>query len=426
MASRSSQLFARALARTPGGVNSPVRAFRGLGREPFFVERAEGSRIWDVDGNEYIDYVGTWGPAILGHAPAVVIDAIRAAAARGVSFGIPNPLEVEMAELICRWVPSIEKVRMVNSGTEATMSCLRLARGFTGRDKIIKFEGCYHGHVDALLVQAGSGALTHGRPDSAGVPAEFAALTICVPFNDIAAVRAAFRENPKTIAAIILEPIPANAGLFFPRENFLQELRDECDRHGALLIFDEVMTGFRVARGGAQELFGIRPDLTALGKVIGGGLPVGAFGGRAEIMDHLSPLGPVYQAGTLSGNPLAMAAGLAQLRELERIDGWSLLERTGAHFEELTRAALRDLRLPWVFHRIGSMFCLFFTGDPVTDLASAKRSNPEKFSRFFNACLDRGVYFAPSQFETGFLSTAHTTEDVERTAAVVREALQTL
>jgi glutamate-1-semialdehyde 2,1-aminomutase len=423
MASRSSQLFAAALQRIPGGVNSPVRAFRGLGREPFFVERAEGSRIWDVDGNEYIDYVGTWGPAILGHAPAVVIDAIRTAAARGVSFGIPNPLEVEMAELICRWVPSIEKVRMVNSGTEATMSCLRLARGFTGRDKIIKFEGCYHGHVDALLVQAGSGALTHGRPDSAGVPAEFAALTISVPFNDIEAVRAAFRENPKTIAAIILEPIPANAGLYFPRENFLQTLREECDRHGALLIFDEVMTGFRVARGGAQELFGIRPDLTALGKVIGGGLPVGAFGGRAEIMDELSPLGPVYQAGTLSGNPLAMAAGLAQLGELERIDGWSLLERTGAHFEELTRAGLRDLKLPWVFHRIGSMFCLFFTGDPVVDLASAKRSDREKFSRFFNACLDRGVYFAPSQFETGFLSTAHTTNDVERTAAVVREAL---
>jgi glutamate-1-semialdehyde 2,1-aminomutase len=426
MPSRSSELFAAALKRIPGGVNSPVRAFRGLGREPFFVDRAEGSRIWDVDGNEYIDYVGTWGPAILGHAPAVVIDAIRAAASRGVSFGIPNPFEVEMAELICRWVPSIEKVRMVNSGTEATMSCLRLARGFTGRDKIIKFEGCYHGHVDALLVQAGSGALTHGRPDSAGVPAEFAALTICVPFNDIQAVRAAFRENPKAIAAVILEPIPANAGLYFPRENFLQALRDECHEHGALLIFDEVMTGFRVARGGAQELFGIRPDLTALGKVIGGGLPVGAFGGRAEIMDQLSPLGPVYQAGTLSGNPLAMAAGLAQLRELERIDGWALLERTGAHFEELARGALRDLKLPWVFHRIGSMFCLFFTRDPVVDLASAKRSDPEKFARFFNACLERRIYFAPSQFETGFLSTAHSTEDIERTAAVVREALASL
>ena len=426
MPSRSSELFQRALQRIPGGVNSPVRAFRGLGREPFFVDRAEGCRIWDVDGNEYIDYVGTWGPAILGHAPAVVIEAVQAAAARGVSFGIPNPLEVEMAELICRWVPSIEKVRMVNSGTEATMSCLRLARGFTGRDKIIKFEGCYHGHVDALLVQAGSGALTHGRPDSAGVPAEFAALTISLPFNDLEAVRAAFRENPRTIAAIILEPIPANAGLYFPREDFLQSLREECDRHGALLIFDEVMTGFRVARGGAQELFGIRPDLTALGKVIGGGLPVGAFGGRAEIMDQLSPLGPVYQAGTLSGNPLAMAAGLAQLRELERIDGWSALEKAGAHFEELTRAALRDLGLSWVFHRIGSMFCLFFTADPVTDLASAKRSDPEKFSRFFNACLERGVYFAPSQFETGFLSTAHGVEDIERTAAVVREALALL
>jgi len=423
MSSASSELFVRALARIPGGVNSPVRAFRGLGREPFFVDRAEGSKIWDVDGNEYIDYVGTWGPAILGHAPAVVIDAVRSAAARGVSFGIPNPFEVEMAELICRWVPSLEKVRMVNSGTEATMSCLRLARGFTGRDKIIKFEGCYHGHVDSLLVNAGSGALTHGRPDSAGVPAEFAALTISVPFNDIAAVRAAFRENPKAIAAIILEPIPANAGLYFPGEHFLEELRDECDRYGALLIFDEVMTGFRVARGGAQEIYGIRPDLTALGKVIGGGLPVGAFGGRAEIMDQLSPLGPVYQAGTLSGNPLAMAAGLAQLRELERIDGWSWLEKSGARLEESMRETLGDLKLDWVFHRIGSMFCLFFTTEPVTDLASAKRSDPEKFARFFKACLDRGVYFAPSQFETGFLSTAHSAGDIEGTAAVVRESL---
>jgi glutamate-1-semialdehyde 2,1-aminomutase len=423
MASRSSELFQNALKRIPGGVNSPVRAFRGLGREPFFVERAAGSKIWDVDGNEYIDYVGTWGPAILGHAPAVVIDAVRSAAERGVSFGIPNPFEVEMAELICRWVPSIEKVRMVNSGTEATMSCLRLARGFTGRDKIIKFQGCYHGHVDSLLVNAGSGALTHGQPDSAGVPVEFAALTISVPFNDIDAVRAVFRENPNAIAAIILEPIPANAGLYFPRENFLQQLRDECDRHGALLIFDEVMTGFRVARGGAQEIYGVRPDLTALGKVIGGGLPVGAFGGRSEIMDKLSPVGPVYQAGTLSGNPLAMAAGLAQLRELERIDGWSLLEKNGARFEQLMRNTLGDLKLAWVFHRIGSMFCLFFTTKPVTDLASAKQSDPEKFARFFKACLDRGVYFAPSQFETGFLSTAHTPADIERTAKVVRESL---
>src|SRR5437588_27666 len=299
MASLSSQLFAQALQRIPGGVNSPVRAFRGLGREPFFIERAEGARIWDVDGNEYIDYVGSWGPAILGHAPAVIIDAIRKTAARGVSFGIPNPLEVEMAELICSWVPSIEKVRMVNSGTEATMSCLRLARGFTGRDKIIKFEGCYHGHVDALLVQAGSGALTHGRPDSAGVPADFAALTISLPFNDIEAVRAAFRGNAKTIAAVILEAIPANAGLYFR---------------------------------------------------------------------------------------------LAQLRELERIDAWKILEATGAKFGEAVRATLLDLALPWTFHRIGSMFCLFFSREAVMDLASAKRSDTEKFARYFRGCLDRGVY----------------------------------
>lgn len=422
----SSQLFADALKRIPGGVNSPVRAFRGLGREPFFVDRAEGARIWDVDGNEYIDYVGSWGPAILGHAPPAVVSAIREAAARGVSFGIPNPLEVEMAELICRWVPSIEKVRMVNSGTEATMSCLRLARGFTGRDRIIKFEGCYHGHVDALLVQAGSGALTHGRPDSAGVPADFAALTISLPFNDIEAVRSAFRENAKTIAAVILEPIPANAGLYFPRENFLEELRNECTQNGALLIFDEVMTGFRVVRGGAQELFGIQPDLTALGKVIGGGLPVGAFGGRADIMDQLSPEGPVYQAGTLSGNPLAMAAGLAQLRELERVDGWKLLEAAGARFEEAARATLRDLNLPWVFHRVGSMFCLFFTSDPVIDLASAKRSERTKFAKYFRRCLDRGVYFAPSQFEAGFLSLAHQDSDLDTTARVMRESLEAL
>ena len=423
MTDLSSQLFERACSRIPGGVNSPVRAFRGLGREPFFVDRADGANIWDVDGKRYIDYVGTWGPAILGHAPAVVIEAVREAAGRGVSFGIPNPLEVEMAELICRWVPSIEKVRMVNSGTEATMSCVRLARGFTGRDKVIKFEGCYHGHVDSLLVRAGSGALTHGQPDSAGVPGRFAGLTIALPFNDIEAVREAFRKNPKEIAAIILEPIPANAGLYFPQPGFLEALRVECTEHGALLIFDEVMTGFRVARGGAQEICGVRPDLTALGKVIGGGLPVGAFGGRAEIMDQLSPLGPVYQAGTLSGNPLAMAAGLAQLRELERIDGWSQLEKLGAQLEQATRESLENTSLPAVFHRIGSMFCLFFTEGPVTDLSSAKRSDPARFARFFNHCLDAGIYFAPSQFETGFLSTAHQSSQLDETARIVREAL---
>ena len=307
MTSRSTDLFHAAQKRIPGGVNSPVRAFRNVGAEPFFVDRVQGAKIWDIEGKEYIDYVGSWGPAILGHAPKVVVDAVCEAATRGLSFGIPNPLEVEIAELICDWMPSIEKVRMVNSGTEATMSCIRLARGFTGRDKIIKFDGCYHGHVDALLVKSGSGALTHGRPDSAGVPQAFVGLTISLPFNDVDLVRKAFRENKNEIAAVILEPIPANAGLYFPRDDFLPVLREECTNHGALLIFDEVMTGFRVARGGAQEIYRITPDLTALGKVIGGGLPVGAFGGRAEIMDQLSPDGPVYQAGTLSGNPLAMA-----------------------------------------------------------------------------------------------------------------------
>jgi glutamate-1-semialdehyde 2,1-aminomutase len=330
MTSRSTDLFHAAQKRIPGGVNSPVRAFRNVGAEPFFVDRAEGAKVWDVEGKEYIDYVGSWGPAILGHAPKVVVDAVCEAATRGLSFGIPNPLEVEIAELICDWMPSVEKVRMVNSGTEATMSCIRLARGFTGRDRIIKFDGCYHGHVDALLVKSGSGALTHGRPDSAGVPQAFVGLTISLPFNDVDLVRKAFQQNENEIAAVILEPIPANAGLYFPRDDFLPVLREECTKHGALLIFDEVMTGFRVARGGAQEIYRITPDLTALGKVIGGGLPVGAFGGRAEIMDQLSPDGPVYQAGTLSGNPLAMAAGLAQLRELERIDGWNLLEKPGA------------------------------------------------------------------------------------------------
>jgi len=426
VASRSSDLFHTAQKRIPGGVNSPVRAFRQVGAEPFFVERAEGARIWDVDGNKYIDYVGSWGPAILGHAPKVVIDAVCEAASRGLSFGIPNPLEVDLAALICNWMPSIEKVRMVNSGTEATMSCIRLARAFTGRDKIIKFDGCYHGHLDALLVKSGSGALTHGQPNSAGVPQAFVDLTISLPFNAIDLVREAFHENRNQIAAVILEPIPANAGLYFPKENFLSILREECTSHGALLIFDEVMTGFRLARGGAQEIYGIKPDLTALGKVIGGGLPVGAFGGRAEIMDQLSPDGPVYQAGTLSGNPLAMAAGLAQLRELERINGWKLLEELGAQFEQLVREAIAHAKNGITFHRIGSMFCLFFAPGPIVDLATAKRSDLRMFAKFFHACLKRGVYFAPSQFETGFISTAHTRENIECTGAVMREALGTL
>ena len=426
LSSHSLQLFRAAQKRIPGGVNSPVRAFRHVGGEPFFVERAEGAKIWDVDGNEYVDYVGSWGPAILGHAPKVIVDAVREAAARGLTFGIPNPLEVEMAELICEWMPSIEKVRMVNSGTEATMSCIRLARGFTGHNKIIKFDGCYHGHVDALLVKSGSGALTHGRTDSAGVPEAFVDLTISLPFNNSDLVRQAFHENRDQIAAIILEPIPANAGLYFPRKDFLSILREECTKNRALLIFDEVITGFRLARGGAQEIYGIKPDLSALGKVIGGGLPVGAFGGRAEIMDQLSPDGSVYQAGTLSGNPLAMTAGLTQLRELERIDGWKLLEDLGRRFETLVRDAITKAKMDITFHRIGSMFCLFFASGPVVDLTSAQRSDLKMFAKFFHACLKRGVYFAPSQFETGFISTAHASEDIERTADVMRQALREL
>src|SRR5262252_3454877 len=422
----STELFARAQKHIPGGVNSPVRAFRNVCSDPFFVARGEGARIWDVDGNEYIDYVGSWGPVILGHAPKVVVEAIREAATWGLSFGIPNPAEVEMAELICDWMPSIEKLRMVNSGTEATMSCIRLARAFTGRDKIIKFDGCYHGHGDALLVRAGSGALTHGQPSSAGVPSAFADLTISLPFNNAELLRKAFQENKNEIAAVIVEPIPANSGLYFPRETFLSILREECTSNDALLIFDEVITGFRVARGGAQEVYGVKPDLTTLGKIIGGGLPVGAFGGRAEIMDQLSPDGPVYQAGTLSGNPLAMAAGLAQLRELERINGWKLLEELGAQFENLVRSAIKDAVADVTLHRVGSMFCLFFAIGPIVDLASAQRSDLKMFARFFHACLNHGVYFAPSQFETGFISTAHTPEDIERTGEMVRKALAAL
>ncbi len=420
---RSSALFAEARKYIPGGVNSPVRAFRGVGGEPFFVERAAGSHLWDADGRELIDYVGTWGPAILGHAPRVVLDAINAAAQRGVSFGIPHALEVEMARTICEWVPSIEKVRMVNIGTEATMSCVRLARGFTGRDKIVKFTGCYHGHVDSLLVKAGSGALTHGTPDSAGVPAALAALTITLPYNDSEKLRAVFAQEGKAIAAVIVESVPANAGLYFPEPGFYELLRTLCAEHEALIIFDEVMTGFRLARGGYQQLCGLKPDLTALGKVIGGGLPVGAFGGRREIMDMLSPDGPVYQAGTLSGNPLALAAGLAQLRELARVDGWTKLEELGADFEARVRAGLKRAGRDYNFRRIGSMFCLYFTNGPVRNLEEAFASDRGAFAKFFHGCLERGVYFAPSQFEAGFLSLAHTPEDIARTADIAAEVL---
>jgi glutamate-1-semialdehyde 2,1-aminomutase len=420
----NSSLFAEAKRFIPGGVNSPVRAFRNVGGEPFFVSRAKGSHVWDIEGRELIDYVGTWGPAILGHAPDLVVEAVREAALAGLSFGIPNPLEVEMARLICTWVPSVEKVRMVNSGTEATMSCVRLARGFTGRKTIVKFEGCYHGHVDSLLVKAGSGALTHGSPDSAGVPPEFAQLTIAIPFNNPEVLAETFQKFGEQIAAVIVEAVPANAGLFLPRPGFYEGLRRLCDEYSTLLIFDEVMTGFRVAKGGYQELARIKPDLTAMGKVIGGGLPVGAFGGRGEIMNFLSPDGPVYQAGTLSGNPLAMAAGLAQLRELERVDGWDKLEEIGQQLEKGVRRVLHQLGRGYQFHRLGSMFCLFFTEEPVWSFADAMKSDLAAFRKFFHLCLERGVYFAPSQFETGFLCLMHSADDVDQTTDVLDQCLR--
>jgi len=422
--SLSSKLFSAAKQYIPGGVNSPVRAFRNVGGEPFFVRRAKGAHIEDVDGREMIDYVGTWGPAILGHAPDVLVNVVHETAKHGLSFGIPNPWEVEMARTIVDWVPSVEKVRMCNSGTEATMSCLRLARGFTGRDRIVKFHGCYHGHVDSLLVSAGSGALTHGRPDSAGVPAALAAMTTVLPYNDPAALEELFAAAGHEIAAVIVEAVPANAGLFLPKPGYIDLIRELTARHGALLIFDEVMTGFRVARGGYQEICGVRPDLTAMGKVIGGGLPVGAFGGRADIMDQLAPDGPVYQAGTLSGNPLAMAVGLTQLRELEKVRGWQRLEETGAQFEAGIREICHELGRPLTFNRIGSMFCLYFTEEPVWSLTDALRGDADAFRKFFHKALELGVYFAPSPYEAGFLSLAHGAHEIGETLEVCRKALR--
>lgn len=424
--SESERLFAEALKHIPGGVNSPVRAFRAVGGQPFFVNRANGAYVWDVDGNRYLDYVCTWGPAILGHAHPKIIQAVQVAAQHGTSFGIPNPAEVTMASLICSLVPSVQKVRMCNSGTEATMSAIRLARGFTKRDKIIKFDGCYHGHADSLLVKAGSGALTFGSPDSAGVPAAFTQHTIVLPYNDVDAVKAAFAANPNQIAGIIVEPVPGNAGLYLPQPGYLEFLSQITKSHGALLIFDEVMTGFRLAKGGAQERYKITPDLTCFGKVIGGGLPVGAFGGRAEIMDCLAPLGPVYQAGTLSGNPLAMAAGLAALTELSSGDAYARLESLGAMLEAGMKKAAHIAGVPVQFNRCGSMFCGYFTNRPVHNVADAMSSDRERFKKYFHGMLDAGIYLAPSQFEAGFVSTAHSEADVEQTVAAAARVMKSL
>ncbi len=423
---QSEQLFARALELIPGGVNSPVRAFRSVGGAPFFVKAARGATLITADDRELIDFVCTWGPAIHGHNHPRIKEAILLALENGTSFGTPNPYEVEMAELIVRFVPSIRKVRMCNSGTEATMSAVRLARGFTHRDKIVKFSGCYHGHSDSLLIKAGSGALTHGYPDSAGVPAAFAQETIIIPYNDAAAVDAVFAANPGKIAGIIVEPYIGNLGFIKAEPGFLRHLREACTREGAVLIFDEVMTGFRLAKGGVQELEGISPDLTTLGKIIGGGLPVGAFGGRAEIMDLVAPLGPVYQAGTLSGNPLALAAGIASLRLLEETDPYLRLERLGSQLRDAVLAAARARGIPVQVPQVGSMFSIFFNPYPVRDYDSAVSSDSAVYRRFFHACLDRGVYLAPSAFEAGFLSTAHAGSTIDQACDVLTSAINSL
>jgi glutamate-1-semialdehyde 2,1-aminomutase len=420
---RSEALFAEALRHMPGGVNSPVRAFRAVGGNPFFAERARGSRVWDVDGNEYIDYVCTWGPAILGHAHPRIVNAVQEAAGQGTSFGIPSGLEVEMAQRIKGAVPGVEKVRMCNSGTEACMTAVRLARGYTGRDKIIKFDGCYHGHVDSLLVKAGSGALTLGQPDSAGIPASFTEHTLVLPFNDEESVRQAFAAHGSEIAGVILEPVPGNAGLYLPKPGYLEFLRRITEEQGAVLIFDEVMTGFRVALGGAQGRFGIRPDLSCFGKVIGGGMPVGAVGGRGQIMDYLAPVGPVYQAGTLSGNPVAMAAGIAALDELSSGDIYDRLEALGDMLETGLHEAAQRRGVPVEFNRCGSMFCGYFVEGPVERLSDAMRSDRDRFATYFRGMLNQGIYMAPSQFEAGFLSAAHTEADIEKTVRAAERVL---
>ena len=420
----SDTLFQDAQRYIPGGVNSPVRAFKGVGGDPIFIERAEGPYLHAADGRRYIDYVGSWGPMLTGHADPKVIEAVRHAAADGLSFGAPTELETRLAERICRLMPSIELVRMVSSGTEATMSAIRLARGFTGRDRIVKFEGCYHGHSDSLLVKAGSGALTLGVPTSPGVPAALAALTLTLTYNDAAAIAEAFQKYPGEIACIIVEPIAGNMNCVPPAPGFLQTLSEQCRKHGALLIFDEVMTGFRVAKGGAQQLYGITPDLTTLGKVIGAGMPVGAFGGRREVMSKIAPLGPVYQAGTLSGNPVAMAAGLAMLEQLEAPDFYPKLERKTRMLVEGLDKAAREAGLPFVYNAVCGMFGLFFTREPkVENYAQVMASDVEAFRTFFHGMLKEGVYLAPSAFEAGFVSSAHDEADIAATLKAAQRVM---
>ncbi|WP_151088862.1 glutamate-1-semialdehyde 2,1-aminomutase [Hymenobacter baengnokdamensis] len=420
----SETLFARAQELIPGGVNSPVRAFRSVGGVPVFMQSAQGAWLTDVDGKQYVDFINSWGPMILGHAPAVVLDALTKALPDSLSFGAPTRREVELAELLIELVPSLEKVRLVNSGTEATMSAIRVARGYTGRPKILKFEGCYHGHGDSFLIAAGSGALTLGAPDSPGVTEGVARDTLTVPYNDLAAVEAAIAANPDQLAAIIIEPVVGNMGLVEPAPGFLAGLRALCTKHSIVLIFDEVMTGFRLAPGGAQERYGVVPDMTTLGKIIGGGLPVGAYGGRADIMNQVAPAGKVYQAGTLSGNPLATAAGMAQLRYLhEHPEVYQQLETIGTRLADGTRQIAKELGLHYTVNQVGSMFSLFFTPEPVTNLEDAKKANLPAFGRYFHAMLNRGIYLAPSQFEALFISTAITDELVEKYLTACRESL---
>ncbi|MEK7204897.1 MAG: glutamate-1-semialdehyde 2,1-aminomutase [candidate division NC10 bacterium] len=426
MGDRSRDLFQEANRFFPGGVNSPVRAFRAVGGDPFFVAHASGSRITSADGNSYIDYVGSWGPMILGHAHPRVVAAIQKAAEAGTSYGAPTELETRLAKLVQAAFPSLERMRFVSSGTEACMSALRVARGFTGRDAILKFEGCYHGHADSLLVKAGSGAMTFGVPDSLGVPADLARHTLTLPYNDLEGVRTVFGARGGEIAAVIVEPVAGNMGVIPPRPDFLAGLREITRRHGALLIFDEVITGFRIAWGGAQEAFGVRPDLTCLGKIVGGGLPVGVYGGRADIMEQVAPLGAVYQAGTLSGNPLAMAAGIETLTLLQAPNFYADLEAKGKRLADGIAQAAAAARIPLQSNRVGSMLTGFFTGGPVTDYATAKTADTRRYGAFFRAMLARGVSLAPSQFEAAFVSAAHTDEELDATVAAAREAFALL